>query len=231
VALGDSYAAGVGAPPYLDPTCLRSTGGYPSLLAAAAKATSFQFNACSGARTADVLAGQLTGLDRHTRVVTVTVGGNDVGFSADIAACLQGTDADCAATVATAEQFSTDTLPARLDAVYHAIRQRAPHARIVVTGYAHFFETAPDCAAVPASLTKRTAMNRAVDVLDTTIAWRAARDGARFADVRPRFAGHGLCSSAPWLGGPTAAAPFHPTADGYRQGYLPAVEKALARRH
>ncbi|XVU25973.1 SGNH/GDSL hydrolase family protein [Actinoplanes sp. CA-054009] len=230
VALGDSYAAGVGAAPYTDPTCLRGAGGYPPLLAAQLGATTFNYDACSGATTADVLTNQLGDLNRHTRLVTVTVGGNDLGFSSGLATCLTGTDADCAAVVDQAEKFTADTLPGRLDAVYRAIKQRAPHATIVATGYAHFFETTTDCATVPASLTKRTALNGAVDVLDAKIRQRAARAGVRFADVRPAFAGHGLCGADPWLGGPAAQAPFHPTATGYSNGYLPAVSKTLTRR-
>ncbi|GAA0472763.1 lipase 1 [Paractinoplanes deccanensis] len=230
VALGDSYAAGVGAPPYTDPTCLRGTGGYPPLLAGRLGATTFHYDACSGATTADVLATQLGNLDRHTRLVTVTVGGNDLGFSSGLATCLQGTDADCATVVAAAEKFTAETLPGRLDTVYRTIKKRAPHATVVATGYAHFFETTPDCATVPASLTKRTALNSAVDVLDAKIRQRAARAGIRFADVRPAFAGHGLCGNDPWLGGPAAQAPFHPTAGGYSDGYLPAVGRALVGR-
>lgn len=232
VALGDSYAAGVGAPAYLDATCLRSTGGYPSLLAAADSLSPFTFNACSGATTADLLANQLTGLDKTTKVVTVTIGGNDLGFSSGLGTCMQGTDADCATVVAAAETFARQTLPGRLDTVYAAVKKAAPRAAVVVTGYAHFFETsATDCAAVPpASLTKRVALNEAVDVLDATIKQRATRAGARFADVRGAFASHGLCGDDPWLHGLDATA-FHPNADGYREGYLPAVEKAVTARH
>ncbi|WP_164842348.1 SGNH/GDSL hydrolase family protein [Actinoplanes solisilvae] len=228
VALGDSYAAGVGAGPYTDPTCLRGTGGYAPLLAAKVKTTTFSYDSCSGATTADVLTKQLGHLDRRTRLVTITVGGNDLGFSSGLATCLQGADADCATVVSTAEKFTKETLPGRLDAVYRAIHRRAPHAKVVTTGYAHFFETTPDCATVPpASLAKRAGLNEAVDVLNAQIKRTAKRAGVRFADVQPRFAGHGLCGTAPWMGGPAAQAPFHPTADGYRDAYLPAVEKAL----
>lgn len=233
VALGDSYAAGVGAPPYLDPSCLRTNGGYPGLLAAAKGYAPFTFDACSGATTADLLANQLGGLDRRTRVVTVTIGGNDLGFSTGVGACMQGSDATCAAVVATAETFVAETLPARLDTVFRTIRRKAPNARVVATGYPHLFETtSADCATVPpASLVKRTALNEAVDTLDAKIAERAARNGVTYADVRSGFAGHALCADTPWLGGLTSQAPFHPTAAGYQEAYLPVVEKAVAKRH
>jgi len=70
VALGDSFVAGEGAPPYLwgtdDPganTCHRSRHAYPYLLAEDMGA-SLTFVACSGARTADV-----TGFDANGREV------------------------------------------------------------------------------------------------------------------------------------------------------------------
>ncbi|NMO49712.1 SGNH/GDSL hydrolase family protein [Actinoplanes sp. TBRC 11911] len=224
VALGDSYAAGGGAPPYTDPTCLRSNNSYPALLAAAKHVKSFQFNACSVAATQDVLTSQLTGLNRNTDLVTITIGGNDLNFTPGIGACMQGTDADCQAIVATAEKVTKTELPGRLATVYRTVRARAPHASVVVAGYARFFETTAECPAVPpASLVKRRAINGAVDTLDRTIALAAVRAGFRFADVRPEFAGHGLCGPNPWLTGLTDPTPFHPTATGYRAGYLPAV--------
>ncbi|GID32190.1 SGNH/GDSL hydrolase family protein [Paractinoplanes brasiliensis] len=229
VALGDSYAAGVGAPPYTDPTCLRGSGGYPVLLAAEKPRNELRYDACSGATTADLLSTQLGNVDRRTRVVTVTIGGNDLGFNG-IGTCMQGTDADCAVVVDEAKKFTAQTLPGRLDAVFRAIRQRAPFAEVVVTGYARFFETTPECAEVPpASLAKRHGLNDAVDGLNAQIQRRAERNNVRFADVQKRFAGHGLCGSAPWMSGPAALAPFHPTAEGYRDAYLPAVRKALCK--
>ena len=53
------------------------------------------------------------------------------------------------------------------------------------------------------------------------------KDGA-FADVRPAFTGHGLCGADPWIQGLTNPDSFHPTAVGYRDGYLPAVRGVLA---
>lgn len=62
VALGDSYSSGVGAGSYIGSSgdCKRSTKAYPYLWAAAHSPSSFSFTACSGARTGDVVANQLT---------------------------------------------------------------------------------------------------------------------------------------------------------------------------
>ena len=61
VALGDSYSSGVGAGSYISSSgdCKRSTKAYPYLWNAAHSPSSFDFTACSGARTGDVTANQL----------------------------------------------------------------------------------------------------------------------------------------------------------------------------
>jgi lysophospholipase L1-like esterase len=223
VALGDSYSSGTGAPPYTDEACQRSDQAYPVLLSRALRLKPFDFAACAGAQTADVLQSQLDGLNRNTRLVTITIGGNDTGFGTGIATCLQGTDDDCAAAVESARVFTETELPGRLDAVYAAIRERAPRAKLVVAGYAHFFELTGECATIPMSLRKRTLLNGAVDTLDAAIAKRAAAAGARFADVRDAFDGHGLCGSDPWLTDLSVPGSFHPTATGHRYGYLPSI--------
>ncbi|MEU8821720.1 SGNH/GDSL hydrolase family protein [Actinoplanes sp. NPDC048796] len=229
VALGDSVAAGVGAPPYLDPDCARSANGYPALLASVLPhKPAFRSAACAGATTADVVSSQLGSLGRQTRLVTVTIGGNDLDWDVRVVTCLQGTDADCSAAVDQAKAFATGPLRARLDGVYRAVQKRAPRAEIVATGYARFFETTPGCAAVPpAGLVKRKALNEAVDVLNGVIARQAHRAGVRFTDVQPRFTGHGLCGADPWIVPPTEAGAFHPTAAGYRSGYLPALRQTV----
>ncbi|MBR7679350.1 lipase, partial [Streptomyces daliensis] len=83
VALGDSYSSGVGAGDY-DPDsgdCKRSANAYPQLWSAANAPSSFDFVACSGATTDDVLSGQLDALSDATGVVSISIGGNDVGFA------------------------------------------------------------------------------------------------------------------------------------------------------
>jgi len=223
VALGDSFSAGVGAPPYLD-DCLRSSLGYPVLLAADLYIRNYQVAACSGATTADVSATQLTALQASTSLVTITVGGNDVDFSAGVGACLQGTDADCAAATAASRQKAVTVLPALLDDLYAGIAAKAPAARLVVLDYPHFFELTATCATAPLDVAKRAAMNEAADTLDEVIADRAAAAGATFVDVRPAFTGHGACGDQPWMNGLVNNGAFHPNADGYRFGYLASLK-------
>ncbi|WP_165823139.1 GDSL-type esterase/lipase family protein [Micromonospora globispora] len=158
---------------------------------------------------------------------TITIGGNDAGFADVITSCRFGSTTTCVNAVDTAKSFATTTLPGRLDATYAAIRNRAPNARLVVLGYPRLFETSY-CGLLAMSTYKRTILNEAADVLATVIAGRAAAAGATFADARPYFAGHGVCAADPWIRDVSGVVEaYHPDADGYRYGYLPALTAVL----
>ncbi|MFI7427067.1 SGNH/GDSL hydrolase family protein [Micromonospora sp. NPDC049836] len=227
VALGDSYSSGVGAGPYDLSTCLRSQKSYAPLWAAAHQVTSFRFPACGGAVTADVINNQVGSLSSSTTLVTITIGGNDAGFADVMTSCRFGSTSGCESAVNDSRSFATATLPGRLDSTYAAIRNRAPAARLVVLGYPRLFETGY-CGLLAMSTYKRTILNEAADVLNGVIADRARAAGATFVDARPFFAGHGVCAADPWIhdiSGVIEA--YHPDADGYRYGYLPALTATL----
>ncbi|MGR6321055.1 SGNH/GDSL hydrolase family protein [Micromonospora soli] len=227
VALGDSYSSGVGAGPYDLSTCLRSEKSYAPLWAAAHQVTSFRFPACGGAVTADVINSQVGALSSGTTLVTITIGGNDAGFADVMTSCRFGSTSTCENAVNGAKAFATTTLPGRLDATYAAIRNRAPSARLVVLGYPRLFETTW-CGLLAMSTYKRTILNQAADVLNGVIAGRAGVAGATFVDARPAFAGHGVCAADPWIHDVSGVIEaYHPDADGYRYGYLPALTSAI----
>ncbi|MER7989156.1 SGNH/GDSL hydrolase family protein [Streptomyces noursei] len=229
VALGDSYSAGVGAGSYDSGSgaCKRSTRAYPALWAAAHSPSSFSFAACSGARTGDVVSGQLGALGSATSLVSITIGGNDAGFADTMTTCaLQGESA-CLARVSQARTYITNTLPDKLDTVYAAIANKAPSAHVVALGYPHFYKLNGVCVG---GLTEksRTAINAAADDINGVIAKRAADHGFAFADVNSTFAGHELCSGSPWLHSVTYPVDesYHPTAAGQASGYLPVFGSA-----
>ncbi|MFE9775461.1 SGNH/GDSL hydrolase family protein [Streptomyces sp. NPDC005931] len=226
VALGDSYSSGVGAGSYLSSSgdCKRSTKAYPYLWAAAHSPSSFAFTACSGARTGDVLAGQLGPLGTTTGLVSISVGGNDAGFADVMTTCVLQSDSTCLSRIATARSYVDSTLPGKLDSVYSAIRTRAPNARVVVLGYPRFYKLGTTCVGL--SETKRKAINDAADYLDSAIAVRARAHGFTFGDVRPTFTGHEICSGSSWLHSLNwlnVGDSYHPTAGGQSGGYLPVL--------
>ncbi|MDT0465244.1 SGNH/GDSL hydrolase family protein [Streptomyces gibsoniae] len=229
VALGDSYASGVGAGSYISSSgsCDRSTNAAPYLWQAAHAPASFSFLACSGAKTTDVLSNQLGTLSSATSLVSITIGGNDAGFSDVMTTCVLQSDSSCLSRIATAKAYVDSTLPGQLDAVYSAISSRAPSAHVVVLGYPRFYKLGTTCVGL--SDTKRSAINGAADYIDTAIAKRAADHGFTFGDVRTTFSGHEICSSDSWLHSVdwlNIGQSYHPTAAGQSGGYLPVLTNA-----
>jgi hypothetical protein len=229
VALGDSYSSGVGAGGYIGSSgdCKRSTKAYPYLWAAAHSPSSFNFTACSGARTGDVLANQLTPLGSSTGLVSISVGGNDAGFADVMSTCVLQSDSSCIARINTARAYVDSTLPGQLDTVYDAISSRAPAAHVVVLGYPRFYKLGQTCLGL--SEAKRTAINGASDYLNNALAKRAADHGFTFGDVKPAFTGHEICSGSSWLHSLNLlniGESYHPTAAGQSGGYLPALTGA-----
>lgn len=227
VALGDSYASGSGAGPYLDLLCQRSKKAYPWLVAEELGAD-LTFAACGGATAADVLSKQVGQLDADTDLVTVSVGGNDVGWVDAIIACITPFK-NCTPTIEAAERKATVELPPKLDAVYAAIAERAPNAEVYVIGYPRLFAAVNHCDALGLiSIAEQHRMNQAADLLSGVIESAAADHGFTYVDVRDDFAGHEICGSPPWLHGLTVAEiPYHPNPNGHSQGYFPAVLGAL----
>jgi lysophospholipase L1-like esterase len=228
-ALGDSYSSGVGAGSYgSSGSCYRSSKSYPQLWASAHSGTSFTFLACSGAKTGDVI-GQANSIPSNATLVTVTVGGNDAGFSDVIQTCTLGSDSDCTNRVNTAKTYVNNTLPALLTNTYNTIKAKAPGARLVVLSYPRFY-TVPGSCWVGLSDTKRTAINSGADTLASVIQSRAASAGATFVDVRSSFVGHNICSSADdYLHSLTwpVIESYHPTVAGQSGGYYAPLRSAI----
>ncbi len=229
VALGDSYSSGLGAGgDYTGGSCDLSDQAYSALWSAAHSPASYQSVACAGATTSSVIDTQVPSLSATTSLVSITVGGNDVGFSTIMTTCaLHGTSA-CVAAVDTAENTASAVLPARLDATYAAISAAAPAAKVVVLGYPLFYQLHV-WYCVGLSETSRAKIDEGIGQVDDLIAATAARHGFTFADVRPAFVGHQLCSGGKWLHAADLAdiqESYHPTATGQSSGYLPAFTAA-----
>ncbi|WFE29103.1 SGNH/GDSL hydrolase family protein [Solwaraspora sp. WMMD791] len=227
VALGDSYSSGVGAPPYHDGDCKQSTHSYAAQYAAAHPAMSFGFAACSGATTDDVIAHQLGFLGPDTKLVTITVGGDNLGFTSTLETCIEALhDSTCKAAIDKALAYVATTLPGKLKQVYGDILAAAPNAKLVVLGYAQLF--APSfCLEAPLDATRRGWINDAAVQLNKAIEAIAKTYGV-FAPVDDLFTSHRVCSETPWLNGVTKLKDaFHPNLDGYTGGYLKALDAAV----
>ncbi|HJQ41945.1 MAG TPA: SGNH/GDSL hydrolase family protein [Jatrophihabitantaceae bacterium] len=226
VALGDSYSSGVGAGSYISASgsCMRSTNAYSQLWANGHAPASYVSVACSGAKTTDVNANQLSALSSTTTLVSITIGGNDVGFSQVMQDCVIYGTSTCVSEVNAAENTARTQLPGWLNTTYNGIRSHAPNAKVVVLSYPRFYHDLWYCVGL--SSTSRNKINEGADVLDGVIQTATTGHGFTFADVRSRFAaGHEICDSDSWLHSvewSNIVESYHPTAAGQSGGYLPA---------
>ena len=226
VALGDSYSSGVGAGSYIGSSgsCDQSTNAYPALWDTANQPASYVSEACSGATTATVLSSQLSALSTATTLVSITVGGNDVGFSSVMETCVLESTSSCVSAVNKAESLIASQLPGELDSVLSAIKADAPNARVVVLDYPDLYDLSKSSSCIGLSTTDRTDLNNGADELDSQIQAAAARHGDVFADVRGAFSGHEICDSSSWLHSVNfldVSESYHPTASGQSGAYEP----------
>ncbi len=142
VALGDSYSSGVGAGNYTSASgsCDQSTNAYPQLWANANAPASFVNETCSGATTSSVISSQLGALNSGTTLVSITVGGNDVGFSSVMETCVLESTSSCVSAVDKAESEVATQLPGELNSVLGDIKADAPNARVVVLDYPQLYD-------------------------------------------------------------------------------------------
>lgn len=155
-ALGDSFAAGIGAGTRLngwgDYFCSRYDNSYPSIINANPsfgdkQGRSFQYFACSGAVTADVIKNQITGLkDRSLDLVTLTIGGNDAKLSDVLHACIyqwnKDPKLDCDKTLSEVEGIiSNPQFATNYDRLLQAlVKKLRDDAKIYFTSYSRFWD-------------------------------------------------------------------------------------------
>ncbi|MEO6700080.1 MAG: SGNH/GDSL hydrolase family protein [Jatrophihabitantaceae bacterium] len=232
VALGDSYSSGVGAGSYTSESgsCDRSTNAYSALWNAAHHPSAYASVACSGATTGDVNSSQLSALSSSTGLVSITIGGNDVGFSNIMQTCVLGSDSDCVNAVNAAEAKARTTLPGLLNTTYNNIRSHAPNAQVVVLDYPVFYHLNVSCGP-GLSATSRAKIDEGINLADSIIQTAAgSHANFTFADVRNAFLGHQICDSSSWLHSLNffdVTESYHPTASGQSGAYLPVFSSAV----
>lgn len=228
--LGDSYSAGSGGGGEVG-ACGQSPNSYGNDVAAATGATLTNL-ACAGFTTDQVRTLEVPLMAADTKLVTLTVGGNDVGWTTAVTACLQtsSTSPACKSAVSNA-LYQMTQLPKRITALMKAIKAKAPGARVLFLGYPRLFEPANMAAAgfTADQISGAKTLNGAADLLNGVIAFSAVSNRAAFVPVAWIFSGHGFPSASPWLNYPGGPNPytFHPNATGYQSGYAVAVQAFL----
>ena len=227
VAMGDSFASGEGTPPYDFVSdrdgCHRSTRAGAVQFAAAPEygpgVLDIRHVACSGARLTNIYNGQngelpqTTSLDRSTGLVSISIGGNDLGFSSVLTYCaaqyqlgkkcagdLDGRMQQYLRALDTPRSDLFGFTP--LQYAYRTIHVRAPRAKVLVVGYPRLFSEAgarPSCNSIGTS--DQLWINSVLGQGNAIIRRNAEAAGATYVDlaspgVPGSFAGHGLCDSA-----------------------------------
>lgn len=245
VAIGDSYSSGEGAGNY-DPdsnrrnnTCHRSPAAWPRRLAEDFELVKLSSLACSGARIRDLLTGrdsheperrrsQIKRVPSAADVITITIGGNDMGFSKLIRRCVRG---NCAPrSLRDPVDATIAEVGRRLPGVYHEVKKAAPHATVIVSGYPRLFPRSRDlkdaggnCAAWKRiSAREVDYLNDKLQSANAVIAAAAKKAEVEFVDVTDAFDGRELrCTGPSYMNRlrilplETFSASIHPTAGGH----------------
>lgn len=233
VALGSSFAAGLGlgaretGSPFI---CQRSVNGYPQQLARMAGLLLSDMS-CSGATVGHVLRGgqvflgpQTDAIGPATRLVTLTAGGNDIGYVGDLTAMACQRKGGISGFLV--GQFWNGAKPVddrsfaklRSDMVLtlRETRRRAPTAQIIVVTYPAILPETGTCPELGID-DRQADLMRSVGQRLAEVTQSAAKEaGAVVIDVATLSKGHDACAAQPWVNGsaPIAGAPFHPTLAG-----------------
>lgn len=241
-ALGDSYTSGPLIPTQVDANCARSDHNYPSIVAAAREVTAFKDVSCGGATTEHMWKPQgtndpqLNAVRRDTDLVTVQIGGNDIGFGSIIGTCARlgaqdPTGNPCERYYGTSgfDQLTLNivrTAP-KVDRVLRAVHARAPHARVLVVGYPDLLpDDGSGCfPSVPFAAKDFPYLRDTGKRLNLMLRLVAKWNHAQYVDTYGPTVGHDMCKAPAdrWiepLQPASPAAPAHPNAKG---------EEAMAR--
>jgi lysophospholipase L1-like esterase len=237
--LGDSFAAGPLIPDqsFSPLGCLRSSNNFARQSATRLGYTLTDMS-CSGAKTDHMTQSQSTdagtnppqfnGLTAGTNVVTLQIGGNDIGFSGILQDCVTWNPFSSPCRSKYNPNSSTDVIATRISqtapkvaAAIQGIRARSPQARIFVVNYAAIL---PDSGSgcwpqVPLAFSDVPYLRAKHKQLNAMLATQAAANGAAIVDDYTASIGRDACrgSSTRWvepLVPENSAAPFHPNRNG-----------------
>lgn len=249
VAMGDSWAAGplmtlpVGEP-FL---CARSTNNYPRQLARELQVDRFIDVTCGSAKSTDVTEPQevdpldfdlelpeappqADALSERTDLVTITMGGNDIGLPEFALGCANfidvalgpapfGTPCVQELTAGGVDQVSAEIRAARprIVEMLREIRRRAPRAQVYVVGYPSALprDGAGCWARWPLFDIDAAYIAAKMDEMNAMLASAARRVGVRYVDTATPSLGHDACQppARAWINGISFSPdgiPLHP---------------------
>lgn len=244
VNMGSSFAAGPNiAPPADNPAtrCGRSAQNYAHQLARRHNLLLVDVS-CGGSTTSHLLgpwnelAPQLDAVDANTRLVTMTTGGNDLGYLGSLGG---NSCANVAAKTGTAPQRPCTVPPLPNDETYAGVEmrlrqiiaevhRRAPKARLVIVDYLTILPPTGVCAVVPLS-PGQADNSRGIARRLNEITVRVAKEtGTELLPASKISEGHDVCAKDAWLNGyPSPGVPVEPTFYHPRLAAMTAIADAL----
>ena len=248
LALGDSYSSGEGNPPFsADMDCHRSYDAWPYLLAKSdARLWLLGNYACTGAKASNALTKSYNPcslLFQFRRcpqspqisvmkslkpdIVTITIGGNDIGFASTIRGCyLEG--------IAHRQNLCVDRLYSQVAVIknfgnkavgyYKEIKAALPgKSKLYIVGYPNLFPTNQKATIHCGWLSNagRAEFNTLAILLDKVLHDAANAAGVNYVSTLYALKGHELCTSSSWVnpivskhGPPEVTSDAHPTLAG-----------------
>jgi lysophospholipase L1-like esterase len=241
VALGDSYAAGPVIPVQLPPFgCLKSSSNYGHLVQLQTPFPEFADPTCSGAKTEHMTETQnvdpgpnppqFDSLTADTTAVTLTIGGNDIGFSSIAQDCFiaqpsNGSPCKDKYTAGGEDEISRriDKTAPKVAAVLQEIKARSPQSTTYVVNYSAIFpHRGPGCyPQMPVAKGDVPYLRGKQEELNGMLATQATANGAELVDVYAASVGHDACAlpGRRWVEPvvpASPAAPVHPNLLGMK---------------
>ncbi|MBL1074858.1 SGNH/GDSL hydrolase family protein [Nocardia sp. 2] len=242
VALGDSWAADATftqiTTAFTPVNCVQSARNYGKQVAQALGVPVFRDATCGGATTRNMTAPQTSVLGTNapqfdrltptTDLVTLEIGGNDAELAATVMECVTADPAatpclDAHVSADGADRMSQNLLAAesRVIATIDGIRERSPHARILLLDYFQGVDLDGGCfPEIPISDPDAIWLGHKLLELHEMLARVADTTGVDFVNTYEGSAGHDACRPVgtrwveglmPFSGNPVGlAVPFHP---------------------
>ena len=237
LALGDSFASGDGAYDYQQGTdtstnhCRLSAHAYPNLIWQELGLQPAESLACSGS----IISQVARSATKTSAVLTVSVGGNDIGFGKRLIRCIEADTCYSSYEDRLELVRQINNLFNPLVKLYHDLRQSAPPGgKVYVIGYPDLIKTNGDCGLnVRLSAAEIDFANLAVNYLNGVIQQAALKAGVLYVDTTGSLDGHRLCEASSQLAvngitvgndiidwglvsGPFGSESFHPNQLGHR---------------
>jgi lysophospholipase L1-like esterase len=247
VSMGSSFAAGPSiATPADNPNtrCNRSSQNYAHQIARRHGLALVDVS-CGGSTTVHILGPwkelppQLDAVDANTLLVTMTTGGNDLGYlgglgamsCANVAARPGAEAKPCGAIPPLPSDKTYGDMESRMRQIISGVHRRAPKARMIIVDYITILPPSGACPEVPL-LPAQADSSRAIAKRLDEITVRVAKDtGTELIPGSILTQGHDACAKDAWVNGyPSPGVPVEPTFFHPRLAAMTAIADALDKK-